>query len=74
MKSQEKRERKSGKIVGMHAVGGWGGQGGRGTRGAGGGLAGRKKERKKGIADNKNPDQLLGRDKLVLDKFELIKF
>ena len=53
-KSQEKRERKIGKTVGVHAVGGW---------------ADRKKERKKGrkkerkkeeIADNKNPEQTAG--------------
>jgi hypothetical protein len=48
--------------------------GGGGAGGAGGGLAERKKERKKEIADNKNPQQLPGRDQLVLDKFELIKF
>jgi hypothetical protein len=62
-KSQEKRERKFGKTVGVHAVGG-------------GGRIGKKKERKKDgkkeIAENKNPEQLPGRDQLVIHKLPLL--
>jgi hypothetical protein len=41
-------------------------RGGRGRRGLGGILAERKKE----IADNKYPEQLLGRDQLVVDNWD----
>ncbi len=52
-KLQEKRERKICKTVGMLAVGGGGGRGD--------GSAERKRERKK-----ENPEQLPGRDQLVI--------
>jgi hypothetical protein len=48
-KPQEKRESKIGKTVGMHVDWGGGGRGGDGW-----------KERKKEIADNKNPEQIAG--------------
>jgi hypothetical protein len=35
----------------------------------GGGWIGKKKDRKKEIAENKNPEQLPGRDQLVLNDF-----
>jgi hypothetical protein len=46
-KPQEKREIKIGNTVGVHAVGGWA-------------VGGSQKERKKEIADNKNPEQTAG--------------